>query len=201
MSEILFEIINYGLIDVDAYGVYVLIIFCSTFLILKYIIYPLKSGFGWGRLWIISAYIVGMISLILFITLDSLIHSFGIFIPNHEIYLYRTIYLIQSILLLSSARSLQIRHKNAIYIVYTILIINSIGLFIFLFIDVSIVDRVKDLISIFISYAWYLYFNKRRELLTNPVGILEENSNDTDTFMDIPLKKGGTYDNAKDDKK
>jgi len=131
-----------------------------------------KNGFGWGNFWIFSSYLYASFSLILFLVLDLII-GYSWDYSNSEILLFRFILLIQSILLFASAHSLRLRLKWAINVIYLILLLNCISSFIFLFIDSSLLERIKDMVAIAVAYCWYIYFSNRKEILNQPI-IIEE---------------------------
>ena len=120
-------------------------------------------GFGWGKFWITFSYIGGTILLFSFLFIDFLI---GEFIPSNFLIFYRLLSLFFGLLIISSAWALQKRKIIAFKLVYTILVLNITIAMIGIMIDDTILDRIKDIAIIGISYCWYLYFNKRKEMFS-----------------------------------
>ena len=120
-------------------------------------------GFGWGIFWIISSYFGGAILLFSFLFIDIL----GEFITTDFVVFYRLLFLLSGLLIISSAWTLQKRKIIADKLVYTVLAFNIVVAIIGILIDETIIDRVKDVIMIGISYCWYLYFKKRKRMFIN----------------------------------
>jgi hypothetical protein len=120
-------------------------------------------GFGWGKFWIISSYIGGTILLFVFLGIDLIDE----FLPNDFLVFYGLLSLLFGLLGISSAWTLQKRKIIAYKLVYTVLVFNIVVAIIGILIDETIIDRVKDVIMIGISYCWYLYFKKRKRMFIN----------------------------------
>ncbi|MBT6871586.1 MAG: hypothetical protein HOA66_09055 [Candidatus Marinimicrobia bacterium] len=122
---------------------------------------PKPLGFGWGNFWIISSYLGGASFIGLFLFLDFILEDL------ENVILFRFLYLLAAALFISAAYSLQYRKSWAINFVYVIVIMNTVVGLVGIVIDETIIERLKDVVMIIISYCWYVYFAKRKEMFVH----------------------------------